>query len=124
MKVLLVEDDAELRKFYNAFLISKGNEVVATQNGEEGWTTLLAQKFDVVLLDLMMPVLDGIGFLKKRSTDELAKKVPVVVMTNLGTQDMLNECFRLGVKYYIIKAEINPIEIPTILQKAITDTHT
>ncbi len=120
-KILLVEDDLDLTTFYQTFLRANGYDVTPATDGEDGWGKLLTGTFDIVLLDIMMPKLDGIGFLKRREKDSRVNTIPVVVMTNVGTDGVLAECFRLGVKYYILKVEVNPSDILKILQKAMSE---
>jgi DNA-binding response OmpR family regulator len=117
-KLLLVEDDLDLTTFYQTLLRANGYDVTPATDGEDGWAKLTTQSFDIVLLDIMMPKLDGIGFLKRREHDDRVNKVPVVMMTNVGTDEVLSQCFKLGVKYYILKVEVNPPDVLQILEKA------
>jgi CheY-like chemotaxis protein len=119
-KILIVEDDPDLRTFYSTFL-SETYLTDAAADGEEGWSKATANNYDLILLDIMMPKLDGIGFLKRRKDDAKIKKIPVVMMSNLGKNEVLEECFSLGVKYYIIKAESTPDQIAPTIEKALQD---
>lgn len=117
-KILIVEDDSDLRNIYRETLAEE-YEVDVTRDGEEGWSKATVGNYDLILLDIMMPKLDGIGFLKKRKNDPKLQNVPVVMMTNLGQDEILKECFKLGVKYYIIKAETTPDQVLPIVVKAL-----
>lgn len=117
-KILLVEDDAQLRDFYQDFL-SDQYVVEVARDGEEGWFKLVNGKFDLIVLDIMMPKLDGIGFLERKSKDNGFAKIPAVMLTNLGQDEVLKKCFELGAKYYILKAETTPDKILPVLEQAL-----
>jgi CheY-like chemotaxis protein len=117
-RILLVEDDSDLRIFY-ADLLSELYQVESAADGEEGFTKALSQKFDLILLDLIMPRLDGLGFLKRKKLTKSIEKVPVVVMTNLGQEDVLKRCFSLGVKCCILKISTTPDKVLSIISEAL-----
>lgn len=119
-KILLVEDDEEVRKFYSDFLTSDF-EVENVADGEEGLNVLLSSPdpFNLILLDIMMPKMDGIEFLKRKNNTPKISGIPVVVLTNLGQEEILHACFDLGAKYYVLKAEITPDQILLVLKEAI-----
>jgi DNA-binding response OmpR family regulator len=119
-KLLLIEDDMDLRSIYAEFL-SEQYSVKTAENGEDGLTKALAQKFDLILLDLMMPKLDGIGFLRKREKISALFNVPVIVMSNVGHEEILGKCLELGAKYYIIKSNTTPDNMLPIISKALDD---
>jgi DNA-binding response OmpR family regulator len=86
--ILVVEDDPDLRKILRLQLVASGFEVVEAGNGQEGFAALQQRRPDCVILDLMMPVLDGFGFLKRaRSIIDLLD-VPVLILT--ASQDERN----------------------------------
>jgi CheY-like chemotaxis protein len=119
-KILLIEDDADMRNFYAEFL-SEQYTVESACDGEEGFAKALSGQFDLILLDLMMPKLDGIGFLQRKKQTPKLLNVQVVVMTNLGQDEVLKKCFDLGVKYYILKANTTPDKVLPVLAKALDD---
>jgi CheY-like chemotaxis protein len=119
-KLLLVEDDSDLRSFYESFL-SEQYLVESAGDGESGFAKALSEKFDLILLDLMMPKLDGVGFLERKVQTASIKDIPVVIMTNIGQDDVLKKCFELGVKYYILKVNTTPDKILEVLTKAMGD---
>lgn len=116
VKVLLVEDEPELRDLYRE-LLSLEYEVEVAKDGEEGLVMLAKGGFSVVLLDMMMPKLDGVGFLTKRKTMQGLNSIPVIVMSNLRQDEVVKECFALGAKYYIQKADITPDKIVAVLSE-------
>jgi CheY-like chemotaxis protein len=118
--ILLVEDDLEVREFYSDFL-SEVYIVETAVNGELGLNMLKSspKKYDLVLLDIMMPKMDGMAFMKEKNKEPSIVGIPVVVLTNLGQEEVLHGCFDLGAKYYILKAEITPDQILPVLKEAI-----
>lgn len=118
-KILLIEDDQEMREFYADFLAQNGYLVDTAADGEEGWTKFSSGNYDLLLLDIMLPKLDGLGFLERRQKDAKLKLCPTVILTNLGQDEVLKKCFALGVKYYILKAETTPNQVLPVLAKAL-----
>lgn len=119
-KILLLEDNRDCRDFYKD-LLSKEYEVTTANDGEEGLNKLLSpDNYDLLVLDIMMPKLDGVDLLKAKNKDQKAAKVPVVVLSNLGHEDVLKACFEQGIKFYILKAETNPDQFLAVVKKALT----
>lgn len=94
-RVLVVEDDADMREIERQVLGYAGFEVLLAANGREALDTVSDQGFDVILLDLMMPVMDGLTFLAERRRLGLAVGVPIVCVS-AGGSEMLRHALRLG----------------------------
>ena len=123
MKILLIDDDKFFQKFYSVKLKEQGIEIEVASDGEEG--ILKAQQFvpDLIMLDLIMPKVDGFSFLKKRLGDENLKKIPVLIFSTLGQEQDIENAKNLGATDYINKsffdfdnlmAKINSIIHPPI----------
>jgi DNA-binding response OmpR family regulator len=95
--VLVIEDDADMREIERAVLDREGFRVVLASNGEEGLHVLETQRPCVIVLDLMMPVMDGLTFLAERRKLGLARGVPVVCVT-AGGEEMQNHALTLGAR--------------------------
>lgn len=109
-KVLVVEDEQDLRDFYKEVLANAGFEVEVAKDGEEGLQKILQGKIDVVLLDIMMPKIDGIGVLQ--ILKEQKKPLPKIIMlTNLSHDKTLEEAKELGAVDSIIKSNADPQDI-------------
>lgn len=100
--VLIVEDDADMREIERATLDCAGYDVVLARNGQEGLQLLAKQNPCVILLDLMMPVMDGLTFLVERRKRGLARGVPVVCVTAGGT-DIQRHALTLGASECLLK---------------------
>jgi two-component system, OmpR family, alkaline phosphatase synthesis response regulator PhoP len=105
-KILIVEDDAAI-----LFSVSKKLElienvqVLTAEDGEKGLATALSEKPDLILLDIVMPKMDGIEMLKKLRQDDWGKKAKVIILSNLSNSKKYAEAKKLGVTDYIIKAD-------------------
>ncbi|OGK21970.1 hypothetical protein A3C23_00355 [Candidatus Roizmanbacteria bacterium RIFCSPHIGHO2_02_FULL_37_13b] len=111
-KILLVDDDQYLRELYTEVLQTAGYEVTTAIDGEQALNTIVKGGYDLILLDIMMPRLDGIGVLKslKDKTINLPNG-PIVLLTNLAHDPVILEATSLGAKTYLIKADITPDQL-------------
>jgi DNA-binding response OmpR family regulator len=96
-KVLVIEDDPDVRELERTALTWSGHEVVIAANGREGLRRLEQERPCVILLDLMMPVMDGLTFLVERRRRGVAADVPVVCVSAAGAE-MVSHALRLGAK--------------------------
>lgn len=111
-KILITEDDKDLREFYSEFLTSEGFVVVTADNGQSGLQTLIAQKPDIVMIDLMMPVMDGKTMLHKMREMPDFQKTPVIILTNAGDADNIRQTqFFDNANEFLIKSNVTPADI-------------
>jgi len=103
MKILIIEDDKFFQKFYSVKLKEKNVEVKVASDGEEGLIKMREFKPDLVLLDLIMPKVDGFAVLASRAQDENLKKIPVIVFSTLGQEKDVENAQKLGANGYINK---------------------
>ena len=80
-RILVVEDDQDLRTILKLQLTSSGFEVAEAENGAEGFAAVQAMRPDMVILDLMMPVMDGFGFLKRTRSLKYLQDIPILILT-------------------------------------------
>lgn len=116
--ILVVEDDAALRDAYHTILSSAGYPTFAASNGEEALALAKKEEPDLIFLDLRMPVLDGIGFLRAYKLKKRHPRVKVIVFSNYDMQQEVDEAYELGAERYVLKAWASPKE----LVKIVTDT--
>lgn len=116
--VLIVEDDEALNEAFTMVLQHAGYNVRAVFNGQEGLDAIEDTEPDLVILDLLMPVMDGKEFLEK-----LDKKhtMPVVVMSNLDSKAEIQKALDLGATRYILKAWASPKELVNVVQDTLDD---
>lgn len=104
-KVLIIDDDQTFHKTMTTKLISLNYEVISASDGEEGLKMAISEKPDMILLDIKMPKLDGIGFLKNLKENKDHGHPPILITSNLSSVEKISEGIALGVKGYIIKSE-------------------
>ncbi len=110
-KILLIEDDKMLSDMYAAKFTREGYEVLQADNGSKGLKMTKDDKPDIVLLDIIMPKMDGFACLKAIRKHEETKSVPVILLTNLGQEEDIKKGKELGADGYYIKANHTPTEI-------------
>ncbi len=121
-KIMLVEDDAILVEMYQAKFELEGHEIVVANNGQESLNLLEGYLPDIILLDILMPKLNGFHVLKEIKKQPKLRNIPVILLTNLGEAevDMNQELARaLGVDDYLIKSHHTPDEVVEKVMKAL-----
>ncbi len=104
-KVLIIEDDKFLCKIYATKLTKEGIDAEFGLDGTEGMEKMRAHKPNLILLDLIMPKMDGFAVLEEMKADTSLKKIPVVVLSNLGQESDIAKAKKLGAKDYIVKSD-------------------
>ncbi len=108
--VLLVEDDSFLANIYKTKFEMEGFKVTVAGNGELGLKEAKKKIPDVILLDILLPKMDGFTVLEHLKEDTELKAVPVILLTNLGQKDDVDKGLKLGAADYLIKAHFKPSE--------------
>ncbi len=109
--ILVVEDNTALNEAYELILTSEGHKVTVAHDGEEGLNTLKSFEPDLILLDLLMPKLDGLGFLKQYRKLYPKSETKIVVLTNLDQDKEITAALNLGAYKYIVKARTSPKQL-------------
>ena len=110
-KVLLVEDDKMILDMYTLKFTQEGYEVTQAENGKDGLELAKKVNPDIVLLDIILPQMDGFTVLKSLKADPKKKDVPVVLLTNLGQDGDVKKGIELGAVDYLIKANFTPSQV-------------
>ena len=110
-KVLIVEDDKFLRELISRKLKEEGFDIVEAIDGEEGIKKLKEENPDLVLLDLILPGIDGFEVLSKAKEDSKTSSIPIIILSNLGQREEVEKGLKLGAIDYLIKAHFTPGEI-------------
>ena len=111
-KILIVEDDEYLRNLYKEILTAENYTVMTAENGQVGLDTITSQRPDLVLLDLMMPAMDGKTMLHRVRAMPEFEKLPIIVLTNAGDMNSMHETKVLGnANDFLIKANVTPEDI-------------
>lgn len=117
--VLIVEDEAVLNEAYAAILGKQGHTVTTAFNGQEALAKAKASRPEIILLDLLMPEMDGIEFLKRFDVKNEHPDVKVVILSNIGSEDKIKQGMELGAYKYILKADATPDELSTLVNHLI-----
>ena len=118
MHILVVEDDKDLNNAYKIILESENHTVVSTFNGQEALEALKTFEPDLILLDLLMPIMGGLEFLQHYNLKNEHPKVKVLIFTNMENSPEVNQAYELGADRCIIKSWTAPQN----LAKVIADT--
>ncbi len=110
-KIAIIEDDAVINQMYRMKFEADGFEVQVADNGKLGVEMVESYQPDLILLDLQMPEMNGAEALKFIRSKEWGKKIPVIILTNLGAEESPKELKALGIDRYIVKAELTPSQV-------------
>jgi DNA-binding response OmpR family regulator len=109
--VLIIEDDKFLRELISRKILNEGFDVSEAVDGEDGFKKVKEEKPDLILLDLILPGMDGFEFLTKIKEDSSLTQIPVIILSNLGQKEDIEKGMKLGAVDYLIKAHFTPREI-------------
>jgi len=116
-KILLAEDDIQLIDMYKRKFQLEGFEVYLAEDGEKALDLLKTFTPDIVVLDIMMPKVNGLEVLKSIRENPDQKDMLVVMLTNLGNESTAEEIYKLGATEYIVKADMTPLEVATRIKE-------
>ncbi|MBT3816922.1 MAG: response regulator [Candidatus Magasanikbacteria bacterium] len=117
--VLLVEDDTFLANIYKTKFEMEGFKVIVAENGELGLKEAKKKKPNIILLDILLPKMDGFTVLEHLKEEDDLKEIPVILLTNLGQKDDVEKGLALGAIDYLIKAHFKPSETVGKVKKAL-----
>lgn len=115
-KILIIEDDLPYRKVYLHKFEGSGFTVETAENGQEGLEKMHSFQPDIVLLDVMMPLMDGFQVLDRAKSDPVISKIPIVVMTNLSTDDDNQRLMQKGAEAVVVKSDVEPHDLVIKIQ--------
>ena len=115
--VCIIDDDPNILEIYGLKLKNEGFEVTTTNNGEEGIETVKSHKPDIILLDIMMPIKDGIGVLEDLKNDSTLSKIPVIVLSNVSDNKIVDKIGEFSTHFYIVKSLTTPQKLVGIVKE-------
>ncbi len=118
-KLLIVEDDKSIRDLYCLKLEKSGFEVFSAEDGGKGLDLAKKELPDIILLDVMMPVMNGFEVLKQLRKYNDTKETPVIILSNFGEIDQMTNGFTAGATDYLIKAEHTPSDVVEIVNETL-----
>lgn len=111
ISILIVEDDKFLRELLVRKLETVGFQTSAAVDGQEALVKIKEELPQIILLDLVLPGIDGFEVLKQIKEDDKTNKIPVIILSNLGQREEVERGIKLGAADYLIKAHFTPEEI-------------
>ena len=117
LQVLIIEDELLLNDAYARVLTAANVSLLRAYNGKEALEVLKKEIPDIILLDLRMPVMDGITFLKKLNPKENLPTTKIIVFSNYDDQREIDEAFSLGAMHYMLKAWATPDELVKLIKE-------
>lgn len=117
MRILLVDDDEAILKVFSASLKTHGYEVITASNGTDGIEKVKTQKPDLVLLDQVLPDIQGNEVLVALKSDPVTKDVTVAMLSNFGQNELIERAINAGAVDYILKYQITPEYLATKIQE-------
>lgn len=122
-KVLMIEEDRFLRKIYRNKFLNSGFEFVEATNGIEGLNKVFSEKPDLVLLDIILPRKNGFDVLIEMKRNAAAKKIPVIIVSNLGQESDIKKGLSLGAQDYLVKTEVGHSEVVDKVKECLIKTN-
>jgi len=115
-KVLIIDDDQSMQSLYQRIFTLEGFEVEVASGGIEGVEKALSGSPDIILLDMMMPVVNGLEVLSKLKADDRLKDIPVIVMSNYSEMGITAHAMELGATQYFVKSDIEPVNLVAVVR--------
>jgi DNA-binding response OmpR family regulator len=121
IKILIIEDDPFLSGMYSTKFEMENFKVCAAEDGEKGLRLAGKEMPDIILLDILIPKINGFKVLEELKKSELTKKIPVILLTNLSQKSEIEQGLSLGAVDYLIKAHFMPSEVVEKIKKHLTN---
>jgi CheY-like chemotaxis protein len=117
--VCIVDDNEDIRSIYRQKFKNEGFETIAAANGREALEMIKHERPAVILLDIQMPEMDGLEVLEQLKADEALKNIPVVILTNVDSEEIFQKVTDLGAaEYYLVKALVDPQKVVDVTIEA------
>ena len=116
-KVAIIEDDQAISQMYRIKFESEGYQVETAENGKLGLELAENMKPDIILLDLMMPEMNGDEMLTKLRATSWGKNIKVIILTNMGEQEAPESLKQQNVRRFIVKAEMTPRQVAEMVKQ-------
>jgi len=116
-KILLIEDDTFISQMYTAKFKQTPHELLSVGDGEEGLALAKEENPEAILLDIVLPKVDGFKILEKLKADETTKNIPIILLSNLGQEANIQKGMSMGALDYIVKAHYTPQEVVERVEK-------
>jgi len=116
-KLLVIDDESVVRKALSSQFDASEIKVITASDGEEGLATALKERPDLMLVDLLMPKMDGLAMLKALREDDWGKNARVIVLSNLGDEEKVSAADAFGIEDYLVKVNWNVTDVVDKIKK-------
>ena len=116
-KILMVEDDSTISSMYKTQFEADGFDISIVNNGAAGLLAAKKEKFDLIMLDVILPQMDGFSILEEIKKDDKIKNTPVIMLTSLGTDEDKSKGIKMGAADYIVKSSLTPSQVSEKIKK-------
>ncbi|MEI8338851.1 MAG: response regulator [bacterium] len=120
-KIAIIEDDQAISQMYRFKFEAEGYTVETAENGKLGLQLVESMKPEIILLDLMMPEMNGDAMLEELRQKPWGKTIKVIILTNMGEQEVPARVKELGVKVVILKADMTPRQVSDLVIKQLAE---
>jgi DNA-binding response OmpR family regulator len=110
-RVCIIDDDPDLREIYSIVLKREGFDIFLAVDGKQGVETAKKERPDIIILDMNMPVMNGVEVLEALGSDPELKKIPVIVLSNIDSMETIKEVGKFDTHFYFIKAMTTPQKV-------------
>jgi DNA-binding response OmpR family regulator len=119
-KIAIIEDDQAIAEMYRLKFEAEGFDVQVAENGQLGLELVQSTLPDIILLDIMMPIMTGDEMLSKMRAADWGKDIKVIILTNMGEQEAPASLKNLGVSCFIVKAEMTPRQVAELVKETLS----
>ncbi len=116
-KILIIEDDLTILSMYESKFAGEGFKVFGAEDGNKGLEIAKKENPDIIMLDIILPQIDGFTVLAELKKDKKTQDIPVVMLTNLGTTEDQKKGKKMGAEDYLVKASLTPAQISEKIKK-------
>lgn len=121
-KVLVVDDERVLTDAYHMVLERAGHEVYVANHPAAGLDLVKEKRPDIILLDMLMPDMNGVDFLKQLAKDDLLNKTTVLAFSNIENPEVMNAAKKLGAREYLLKVDYTPHQVVELVDRIMSNT--
>lgn len=121
-KVCIVDDDAAIREIYSVKFMAEDFDVISARDGQEGIDIIAREHPDIILLDIQMPIKDGFEVLRELAADQVLRKIPVIILSNVDDEQTFRKVGEFSTHFYLIKSLVTPQRVVDTVREVLRDT--
>ncbi len=118
-KVCIIDDDENIREIYSVKFLTEDFDVVSAGDGDEGLRVARAERPDIILLDIQMPVKGGFEVLKELHDDKELMRIPVIILSNVDDEEAFRKAGKFETRFYLIKSLVTPQKVVDTVREAL-----